>query len=102
MPVDSKQVPRVNVPESDALQFLLNFRRNFGRVFHLGISGDDDVALFGALNGAGAAVFVNGQVNCGHGILLMSSCQTTWIIAQISTNRAYFLSTVKIICSHIN
>jgi hypothetical protein len=35
------------------------------------------------LNGAGAAVFVNGQVNLGHGILLMNSCQTTWIIAQI-------------------
>ena len=66
MPVDAKEIARVNIPESDSLQFFLDFRRNFGRVFHLGISGDDDVALFRALNGAGAAVFVNGQVNCSH------------------------------------
>ena len=33
----------------------------------MGVGGDDDIALFRALNGAGAAVFVNGQVN-GEGI----------------------------------
>ncbi len=28
--------------------------------------GDDDLALAGALDGAGAAAFVDGEINCGH------------------------------------
>jgi hypothetical protein len=66
MPGDAEQVARVNVPESDALQFVLYLGGDFGRILHLRVSGDDDVAFAGALDGAGAAGFVNAEINGGH------------------------------------
>jgi hypothetical protein len=66
MPVDAEQVARVHVPQAHALERLFHFGRDFGRVLHLGEGGDDDLLLAGALDGAGAAVFVDGKVNCGH------------------------------------
>ena len=59
MPVDAEQVARVNIPEADTLQFILYFRGNLRRVFHLCIGGDDDVALFGAFDGVFAAGLIN-------------------------------------------
>ncbi len=67
MPGDAEQVARVDVPESDTFQFLFNFGRNLRGVFHLRVSGDDDIALAGALHGSGAAGFVNGEINFAHG-----------------------------------
>ena len=67
VPVDAEQVARVDVPQPDLRQFFLDFRRYFGGVFHLGVGGDDDIALAGAGDGALAPLFVDGQVNGGHG-----------------------------------
>ncbi|HRQ24177.1 MAG TPA: hypothetical protein PLF42_12190 [Anaerolineales bacterium] len=70
LPADTEKIAGVDVPKSDAFQFFLNLCRDFGRVFHLGIGGDDDIAFLRALDGAGAAVFVDGQVNGSHWKLL--------------------------------
>ena len=65
-PSDAEQVARVHIPQADFLERFLDFGRDLGRVFHLGEGGDDDIALAGALDGACAAVLVDGEVNGGH------------------------------------
>src|SRR5262245_7620349 len=75
MPVDAEEVTWMNIPKSNILQFVHNVGRNFGRVFHLCIRRDDNVAFFCALNGAGTAVVMCGEIDGSHGILL-KICQT--------------------------
>ncbi len=67
MPVDAEQVARVDVPHPDLRQLFFYFGGDLGGVFHLGVGGDDDVALAGACDGAFAPLGVDGQVNGGHG-----------------------------------
>jgi hypothetical protein len=82
VPVDAEQVARVDIPQPDLRQFFFDFRRNFGRVFHLCISRDNDIALAGAGNGALAPVGMDGQVDGGHGRLLNGNCRIGILYAQ--------------------
>jgi hypothetical protein len=56
----------MHVPQANAFEFFLDFGRNFGRVFHLGIGRDDDILLASTLNGADTAILLDGQINCSH------------------------------------
>src|SRR5215207_8636217 len=70
MPVDPEKVARINIPKSDLLQVILYFGRDLGRILHLSIRGDNNIAFFGSLDGICPARLFNSEVDGCHGVLL--------------------------------
>ena len=60
LPSDAEEVARINIPQAYALQLLFHLVRDQSGVFHLRKGGDDDIALAGAFDGVGTAVFLDG------------------------------------------
>src|ERR1044071_7505598 len=70
MPIDTEKIAGVNIPESNAFQFLLYFSRDLRRILHLCVCGDNDVAFLGSLDGICPARLFDSEVNGCHGVLL--------------------------------
>jgi len=80
----------MNIPQDQSGQVFFYFRRDLGRVFHLGIGGDDDIALAGALDGAlRRSVWTVRSIVVKVGSL--SNCLTTSIIYPEKERKASLL-----------
>jgi hypothetical protein len=66
MPGDAKEVARVQIPQADLAEFGAHFGRNARGVFHLGESGDEDVALARSPYGTLQTFRIEGEINSGH------------------------------------
>src|SRR5687767_6683125 len=70
MPVDAEEVAWMDIPKPNILQFLLYIGRDLGRILHLCIGGDDDIAFFGSLDGVSPARGIDGEIDGRHAVLL--------------------------------
>jgi len=66
-PGDAEKVQRVDVPQSDFFQFVLDGGGNQRRIFHLGQGGNDDALFPAPGRGAGHDGFIDGRKSHVHG-----------------------------------